>query len=58
MKKSVFFFFVISSLSNLLYLMPSFGQPVKEVTVSAAISLKDAFEEIGKVFEEKHPGQK
>lgn len=32
------------------------AQPVKEMTVSAAVSLKDAFEEIGKVFEGKHPG--
>lgn len=32
------------------------AQPLKEITVSAAISLKNAFERIGKVFEEKHPG--
>ena len=29
-----------------------------EITVSAAISLKDAFEEIGKTFMQKHPGTK
>jgi molybdate transport system substrate-binding protein len=29
-----------------------------EITVSAAISLKNAFEEIGKIFKEKHPGAK
>lgn len=29
-----------------------------EVTISAAISLKNAFEEIGKTFMEKHPGTK
>ncbi len=32
------------------------SEPVKEITVSAAISLKNAFEEIGKIFEQKHPG--
>jgi molybdate transport system substrate-binding protein len=31
---------------------------VHEIIVSAAISLKNAFEEIGKVFMEKHPGAK
>jgi molybdate transport system substrate-binding protein len=30
----------------------------QEITVSAAISLKDAFEEIGKTFMQKHPGTK
>ena len=29
-----------------------------EITVSAAISLKNTFEEIGKIFEEKHPRTK
>ena len=29
-----------------------------EITISAAISLKNAFEEIGKTFMEKHPGTK
>jgi molybdate transport system substrate-binding protein len=33
---------------------PSLAEPAKEITVSAAISLKNAFEEIGKIFEEKH----
>ncbi len=29
-----------------------------EITVSAAMSLKGAFEEIGKLYERKHPGMK
>jgi molybdate transport system substrate-binding protein len=32
--------------------------PTQEITVSAAISLKNAFEEIGKTFTQKHPGTK
>jgi molybdate transport system substrate-binding protein len=32
--------------------------PSQEITVSAAISLKDAFEAIGKVFRQKHPEAK
>ena len=35
-----------------------FAESAKEITVSAAISLKDAFGEIGKIFSEKHPGAK
>ena len=34
---------------------PSFAQIEKEITVSAAISLKDTFEEIGTIFKESHP---
>jgi len=34
------------------------AEPPNEITVSAAISLKNAFEEIGKTFEEKRPGTK
>ncbi len=34
------------------------AEPVNEITISAAISLKNAFEEIGKIFEEKHPRTK
>jgi molybdate transport system substrate-binding protein len=36
----------------------SSAEPAREITVSAAISLKNAFEEIGKIVEEKHPGTK
>jgi molybdate transport system substrate-binding protein len=32
--------------------------PTQEITVSAAISLKNAFEEIGKTFAQRHPGTK
>jgi molybdate transport system substrate-binding protein len=34
------------------------AQPSKEVTISAAISLKNAFEEIGKLFESRNAGTK
>ena len=34
------------------------AEPTKEITVSAAISLKDAFVEIGKIFKERHSGAK
>ncbi len=34
------------------------AEPVNEITISAAISLKNAFEEIGKIFEQKHPRTK
>jgi molybdate transport system substrate-binding protein len=44
----LFFFFVILGI-NL-----SSAEPGNEILVSAAISLKNAFEEIGKIFEEKH----
>ncbi len=36
----------------------SSAEPPMEITVSAAISLKNTFEEIGKIFEEKHPRTK
>jgi len=48
----VFFFLVILDMGR------SSAGPVNEITVSAAISLKNAFEEIGKVFEQKHPQSK
>ena len=48
----VFFFLVILNINR------SSAEPANEITVSAAISLKNAFEEIGKVFEENHPGTK
>jgi molybdate transport system substrate-binding protein len=34
------------------------AEAVKEITVSAAISLKNAFTEIGELFQESHPGVK
>ena len=48
------FFFLLAILGTNL----SSAEPAMEITVSAAISLKNAFEEIGKVFEEKRPGTK
>jgi len=36
----------------------AFAEPRKEITVSAAMSLKNGFQEIGKVFEAKHGGVK
>ena len=48
----VFFFLVIRDMNQ------SSAGPADEITVSAAISLKNTFEEIGKIFEEKHPGTK
>ncbi len=36
----------------------TFAGPPKEITVSAAISLKNAFEEIGKIYEAKNRGTK
>jgi len=36
----------------------SLAEPKKEIMVSAAISLKDAFEEIGSLYEDKHKGTK
>ena len=36
----------------------SSAEPALEVTISAAINLKNAFEEIGKTMEEKHPRTK
>jgi molybdate transport system substrate-binding protein len=36
----------------------AFAQQPKEITVSAAISLKNAFEEIGKIYEAKNGGTK
>jgi molybdate transport system substrate-binding protein len=34
------------------------AQTTNEVTVSAAISLKDSLDEIGKLYEKAHPGAK
>lgn len=44
-------------LYTLLFLMASsftFAQEAKDITVSAAISLKNAFEELGKIYEAKY----
>ncbi len=36
----------------------SFAEPAQEITVSAAISLKNAFEEVGKLFQARHQGSR
>jgi len=50
---ALLFFFLIILDMNL-----SSAESANEITISAAISLKNAFEEIGKIFEEKHPWAK
>lgn len=47
---------VMVFLSVLLTIGMSIAESQKEMTVSAAISLKNALEEIGRVFESKHKG--
>jgi len=42
----------------LFFRMPCYAAPQTEITVSAAISLKNAFEEIGRGFEVKNPAIK
>ena len=52
--------FVLIALAGLFGRSEATAQPAtdREITVSAAISLKDAFEEIGKSFMERNPGMK
>jgi molybdate transport system substrate-binding protein len=54
------FVFVAVCITGLLLVSEISAQPASthEITVSAAISLKNAFEEIGKTFMEKHPSAK
>jgi molybdate transport system substrate-binding protein len=49
---------LLSSLCLILGSVPCLAEPGAELTVSAAVSLKNAFEEIGQVFEKKFPGKK
>ena len=56
MIKKVLSVFII--LAALIGTSISFAEPPKEITVSAAISLKNAFEEIGKLYETKNKGAK
>ena len=55
-------FFLCASLLSFFLVIPginlSSAEPAMEITVSAAISLKNTFEEIGKIFEERHPRTK
>jgi molybdate transport system substrate-binding protein len=54
------FVFVLVCLTGMFLAAETRAQSrsTQEITVSAAISLKNAFEEIGKTFMEKHPGAK
>ena len=54
------FMFILVYFAALLLATGAVAQPKSayEITVSAAISLKNAFEEIGKIFMETHPGSK
>jgi molybdate transport system substrate-binding protein len=58
MNKKVFVLFVLILHLMVLLSSVSFAESRKEITVSAAMSLKNAFQEIGKVFEAKHGGVK
>ena len=51
-------FFILFMLIGLVLPSGANAQPKTrhEITVSAAISLKNAFEDIGKTFKEKNPG--
>ena len=57
MKKSVFMIF-LAILSFLFLFAVSFAESPKEITVSAAISLKNAFEDMGRLYELKNNGTK
>ena len=50
-------FFTLILLAEFSWNLDALGQPAanREITVSAAISLKDAFEEIGKIYMERNP---
>jgi molybdate transport system substrate-binding protein len=54
------FLFVLILLAGLFGRLDATAQPAtnREITLSAAISLKNAFEEIGKIFTERNPGVK
>ena len=49
---------VVSVFAGLILAAKVNAQSTREITISAAISLKNAFEEIGRVFKEKNPGVK
>jgi molybdate transport system substrate-binding protein len=58
MYKKVFVLFVLILHSIVLLSSVSFAESRKEITVSAAMSLKNGLQEIGKVFEARHGGVK
>ncbi len=58
MKTYLLFAPLLFSLLVILDINLSSAEPAQEIIVSAAVSLKNVFEEIGKILEEKHPGTK
>ncbi|MFB3885338.1 MAG: molybdate ABC transporter substrate-binding protein [Thermodesulfobacteriota bacterium] len=58
MTRKIFIVIVVWVFPVLLMADESIGQDHKKIVVSAAISLKDAFEEIGNTFMKRHPGTK
>jgi molybdate transport system substrate-binding protein len=52
------FVMVLIFFVGLVFIPEITAQSAYEITISAAISLKNAFEDIGKAFMEKHPGTK
>jgi molybdate transport system substrate-binding protein len=53
--RKLFFMILFSIIVAVQNAQPSFAQIAKEITVSAAISLQNAFEEIGRIFKGHHP---
>ena len=49
---------VVLAFAGLIFAAKVGAQSTREITVSAAISLKNAYEEIGKIFTERNPGVK
>lgn len=52
------FLIVLIFFVGLGFISKTMGQPTSEITISAAISLKNAFENIGEIFQERNPGAK
>ncbi len=52
------FGFVLIFLAGLVLATEIGAQLTREITISAAISLKNAFEDIGRIFQERNPGTK
>jgi molybdate transport system substrate-binding protein len=53
--RKIFFVILFSIIIAIQNAQPAFAQITKEITVSAAISLKNAFEQIGRIFKGYHP---
>jgi molybdate transport system substrate-binding protein len=50
------FFIVLICFVGLVFIPEITAQATYEITISAAISLKNAFEDIGRIFQERNPG--